>query len=85
MRSRAAQRHSRAQSSAGRRLRLGLGRRDRAADHQFGELAAGRPCDIALSHEPAAAQHRDAAAGGQDLAELVRNEDDRQAALAKSA
>ena len=59
------------------RIDDGLGQR--AADHQGRELGPCRTIRRPLADQPAAAQHHDAVAGGEDLVELVRNEDDRQA------
>ena len=64
-------------AGGGRALRPRL---DRAADHPLGQLARLPVSPApAFGHQAAAAQHRDALRHAQHLAELVADEDDRQA------
>lgn len=57
----------------------GLRRRQLAADHQLGELLGRGVRRVGGAHRRTAPDHRDLVGDGEDLAELVRDEDDGQA------
>ena len=68
---------------AGVRRRAVDAQRDRAADHHLRQLRRGRLRGFARADRPPAVNHGDAVADGRHLAQLVRDEDDRIAALAQ--
>ena len=69
----------RANHLAHRLRRLTRARGHGVADHPFGQLRFGGAGGRAFGHQPAAAQHGDPVRHAQHLAQLVADEDDRQA------
>ena len=63
------------------RLRLVHAQQHLAADHQFGQFLGAGLCRLPVSDHFAKAHHRYAVGGGQDLAQLVGDQDDGDTAL----
>ena len=62
----------------------GLGLRNAAANHQFGKFGSCDPFNAAFRHQLAAAQDADTAAGGENFAKLVGNENNGEALCHKA-